>query len=109
MAMDFFQLPEKESVPIYCFDHDLSKRGRSRTFYGNDANILTEATLDITLFPAFEKISWFNKRVFFDSIKEHLNSFYGIIHELFAQVGLPADAVETQRRVSLNKFANSAQ
>jgi hypothetical protein len=82
-TMEYFQLPEKESVPIFCFDHDLSKRGLPRIFYGNDSKILTEATLDITLFPAFEKISIFNKRVFFDSIKDHLITFYGIIHELF--------------------------
>jgi hypothetical protein len=81
--MEFFLLPEKESTPIYCFDHDLSKRGLPRTFYGNDSRIVSEATLDITLFPAFEKISIYNKKLFFDSIKEHLTTFYGIIQELF--------------------------
>lgn len=82
-TMEYFQLPEKESVPIFCFDHDLSKRGLPRTFYGNDTRIVSEATLDITLFPAFEKISIYNKRVFFDSIKDHLTTFYAIIQELF--------------------------
>jgi len=81
--MEFFNLPEKESVPIFCFDHDLSKRGMPRIFYGNDLKIVSEATLDLTLFPAFEKIGNYNKRVFFESIRVHLNSFYGIIQELF--------------------------
>lgn len=82
--MEFFELPEKESVPIFCFDHDVSKRGLSKNFYESDNKVLSESAFDYTLFPAFQKIAnHFNKKVFTDSIKGVLIPLYGIIHELF--------------------------
>lgn len=82
--MDFFELDENESVPVYCFDHDLSKRGYSRAFYEIQDKVVPEAILDFTLHHAFTKIGGhLNRKVFNDSISEKLNSFYSIIHELF--------------------------
>lgn len=83
--MDFFETKEKDSIPVFCFDHDLSKRGKSRVFYDMNNRLMSEANMDFTLHPAFEKLAnHINKLVFKESIKKELTSFYGIIHELFS-------------------------
>lgn len=81
--LDFFENNERDSVPIFCFDHDLSKRGKSRVFYDNDNKLLGEAHMDFTLHGAFVKLSNFNKHVLQNSVKSQLDSMYGIISELF--------------------------
>lgn len=82
--MSYFNLPQRDLVPIYCFDHDLSKRGYPITFY--DRGILLEKdALEFTLFPAFQKIrDYFSRHVFNKSVQTVLPDFYEIIHELFA-------------------------
>ncbi|RYE14797.1 MAG: hypothetical protein EOP45_19165 [Sphingobacteriaceae bacterium] len=83
--LDFFNNKELHSIPIFCFDHDLSKRGKSRVFYDMNNRLMTESNMDFTLHPAFEKLaSRFNKMVFKASVKNELSTFYGIIHELFS-------------------------
>lgn len=83
-AMEFFKLPENEAVPIFCFDHDLSKRGYSRIFYEIEDKVVPESMLDFALHPAFVKIGHhLNRKVFNESMREKLSAFYGIIHELF--------------------------
>lgn len=82
--MEYFELKEKLSVPIFCFDHDKRKSGHSRHFYDSNLNLLSEDSVSNNLFPAFVKIGNFNKTVFRDSIKEKYDSFVAIIHELFA-------------------------
>lgn len=79
--MDFFEL-KGNSVPIFCFDHDKVKRGLSRHFY-NENRIVNEGVLGFNLHRAYQKIGSFNKEVFRDSMKNSLDSFNGIIHELF--------------------------
>ena len=82
--LDFFETKERDSIPIFCFDHDLSKRGKSRVFYDADNHLLSEAYLDFTLYPALQKLSnHFNKRVFKEAVKSELTILYGIISELF--------------------------
>ncbi|TKC59176.1 hypothetical protein FBD94_16730 [Pedobacter hiemivivus] len=82
--LDFFENKERDSIPVFCFDHDLSKRGKSRVFYDAENQLLSEAYLDFTLHPALVKLSnHFNKRVFKSAVKNELNSIYGIISELF--------------------------
>lgn len=83
--LDFFNGGSHSSIPIYCFDHDLSKRGKSRVFYEVDNSIVSEAKMDFTLHPAFEKLSnYFNRHVFKAGVAKELTTFYGIIHELFS-------------------------
>ena len=83
--LDFFNNKEHHSIPVYCFDHDLSKRGKSRVFYDLNNRLMTESNMDFTLHPAFEKLAnRFNKMVFKASVKDELSTFYGIIHELFS-------------------------
>lgn len=83
--LDFFQNKDHYSIPIYCFDHDRSKRGKSRVFYDVNNKLLNEASMEFTLHPAFEKLSnQFNKVVFKQSVKNELSTFYGIIYELFS-------------------------
>lgn len=82
--MEYFQLHEKLSVPIFCFDHDKRKSGHSRNFYDENLNLLQEDVVSNNLYPAFKKIGSFNKLVFNNSIKEKYDSFIAIIHELFA-------------------------
>jgi hypothetical protein len=79
--MDFFEL-KGNSVPIFCFDHDKVKRGLSRHFY-NGNELVTEGVLGFNLHRAYQKIGSFNKEVFRDSMKNSLDNFNGIIHELF--------------------------
>lgn len=81
--LDFFENKERDSVPIFCFDHDLGKRGKPRAFYDNENKLLGEAHMDFTLHAAFVKLSSFNKYVFQNSVKSQLDSIYGIISELF--------------------------
>jgi hypothetical protein len=83
--LDFFNNKEHHSIPVFCFDHDLSKRGKSRVFYDLNNRLMTESNMDFTLHPAFEKLAnRFNRTVFKASVKDELNTFYGIIHELFS-------------------------
>ncbi|MEZ0542201.1 hypothetical protein [Fibrella arboris] len=80
--MDFFDL-KGNSVPIYCFDHDKSNRGLSKNFYRTNREFVDEGTLGFNLFSAFQKISSQNLSVFRNSLKNNLDSFIAIIHELF--------------------------
>jgi len=83
--LDFFKNKDHYSIPIYCFDHDRSKRGKSRVFYDVNNKLLNEASMEFTLHPAFERLSnQFNKSVFKSSVKDELTTFYGIIYELFS-------------------------
>tara|TARA_R110002050_G_scaffold18872_1_gene54728 strand:- start:6701 stop:7888 length:1188 start_codon:yes stop_codon:yes gene_type:complete len=72
------------SIPIYSFDHDISKRGLTRYFYGTNNKLVTEETLDFNFYPVFEKIGEFYSRAFFkNSIRPCLSDFLAIIHELY--------------------------
>jgi hypothetical protein len=83
--LDFFNNKEHHSIPVFCFDHDLSKRGKSRVFYDLNNRLMRESNMEFTLHPAFEKLSnQFNKAVFKSSVKSELTTFYSIIHELFS-------------------------
>jgi len=83
--LDFFKNKEHHSIPVFCFDHDQSKRGKSRVFYDLNNRLMRESNMEFTLHPAFEKLSnQFNKAVFKSSVKNELTTFYGIIHELFS-------------------------
>lgn len=79
--MDFFEL-KGNSVPIFCFDHDKVMRGLSRHFY-NENRLVNEGVLGFNLHKAYQKIGSFNKDVFRESMKNSLENFNGIIHELF--------------------------
>lgn len=82
--MEYFELPRRDSIPVFCFDHDISKRGYSRTFYDINRRLLDEDSLDFNLFTAYQRIGdFFNKIVFRESIKPRLDDFNAIIHELF--------------------------
>ncbi|RAJ90845.1 hypothetical protein LX87_05474 [Larkinella arboricola] len=81
--MDYFEL-KGTSVPLYCFDHDKSDRGLSKHFYKNNRELVSEDVLGFNLYRAFQKIGFHNPSVFRKSIKESLNSFTSIIHELFS-------------------------
>jgi hypothetical protein len=82
--MEYLELKSKESVPIYCFDHDLSKRGYSRFLYDLDRTVVSEEALDFNLFPVFEKIGYyFNRLIFKNSIRPVMEDFIKITHELF--------------------------
>ncbi len=81
--MDFFELKGR-SVPIFCFDHDKSKRGLSKHFYKSSRELISEDGLGFNLFRAFQKIGSHNPSVFRNSIKSNFDSFIAIIHELFA-------------------------
>lgn len=83
--LDFFENEERDSVPIFCFDHDMSKRGKSRAFYGSDTHLLPESYMEFSLYPAFHKLStYLNRKLFQEAIKNELSSIYGIVHELFS-------------------------
>lgn len=82
--MEFYNLPERLSVPIYCFDHDKRKSGHSRIFYDTNQKLLPEALVSHNLYLAYKKIGSFNKKAFGDSIKTKIDSFDSIIHELFS-------------------------
>ncbi len=81
--MEYLKLKQNDSVPIYCFDHDLSKRGYSRFFYNSDKSLVSEEELDFNLYPVFKKVGSFNKGVFQNSIKNKIDDFSKITHELF--------------------------
>ena len=72
------------SIPIYSFDHDISKRGLSRYFYGTNNKLVSEETLDFNIYPVFEKIGLFYSGSFFrNSLSPHLGELLAIIHELY--------------------------
>lgn len=82
--MEYLQLKSNESIPIYCFDHDLSKRGYSRFLYELNKVVVSEEALDFNLYPVFEKIgNYFNREVFKKSIRPVIEDFAKITHELF--------------------------
>ncbi len=82
--MEYLKLKSNESIPIYCFDHDLSKRGYSRFLYELDKTVVSEEALDFNLYSVFEKIgNYFNKEVFKKSIRPVMEDFAKITHELF--------------------------
>jgi hypothetical protein len=80
--MDFFEL-KGYSVPIYCFDHDKSNRGLSKNLYRNNRELVNEDTLGFNLFRAYQKVGSLNPSVFRDNIKNSLEDFNAIVHELF--------------------------
>ncbi|WP_020597358.1 hypothetical protein [Spirosoma panaciterrae] len=81
--MDYFDL-KGTSVPLYCFDHDKSDRGLSKHFYSKNRELVSEDVLGFNLFRAFQKIGFHNPTVYKNSIKDSLNSFISVIHELFS-------------------------
>lgn len=82
--MEYLELKSNESIPIYCFDHDLSKRGYSRFLYELDKTVVSEEALDFNLYSVFEKIgNHFNKELFRRSIRPVMEDFAKITHELF--------------------------
>ncbi|MBR9845935.1 MAG: hypothetical protein GYB35_07425 [Algicola sp.] len=82
--MEYLELKSNESIPIYCFDHDLSKRGYSRFLYELDKTVVSEEVLDFNLYSVFEKIgNYFNKEMFRRSIRPVMEDFAKITHELF--------------------------
>ena len=82
--MEYLQLKSNESIPIYCFDHDLSKRGYSRFLYELNKVVVSEESLDFNLYPVFEKIgNHFNRELFKKSIRPVIEDFAKITHELF--------------------------
>lgn len=82
--MEYLELKSNESIPIYCFDHDLSKRGYSRFLYELDKTVVSEEALDFNLYSVFEKIgNFFNREVFKKSIRPVMEDFAKITHELF--------------------------
>jgi len=81
--MEYFTLPKNESTPIFCFDHDLSKRGYSRAFYELE-DILPEGALDYTLYPAYQKLKNNSRETFKSALGDSvIVAFSAIIHELF--------------------------
>lgn len=82
--MEYLELKSNESIPIYCFDHDLSKRGYSRFLYEIDKTVVSEEALDFNLYSVFEKIgNYFNRELFKKSIRPVMEDFAKITHELF--------------------------
>ncbi|MGP1993012.1 hypothetical protein D9V96_014145 [Zobellia laminariae] len=82
--MEYLELKSHESIPIYCFDHDLSKRGFSRFLYELNKTVVSEDALDFNLYPVFEKIgNHFNRELFKKSIRPVIEDFAKITHELF--------------------------
>ncbi|MEZ4970762.1 MAG: hypothetical protein R2814_14105 [Flavobacteriaceae bacterium] len=82
--MEYLHLKSNESIPIYCFDHDLSKRGYSRFLYESNKVVVSEEALDFNLYPIFEKIgNYFNRELFKKSIRPVIEDFAKITHELF--------------------------
>lgn len=81
--MEFFDLPSKAAVPIYCFDHDKNKRGHSRVFYTTKQEFYSESAVAHNLTLAFKKIATLSLEVFRSSVAPVLDNLFAIIHELF--------------------------
>lgn len=81
--MEFFELPERNAAPVYCFDHDKNKRGHSRIFYSRNLELYPEGVMGINLTPAFVKIGSFSKEIFRQNLSATLDELFAIIHELF--------------------------
>ncbi|KPM33422.1 Hypothetical protein I595_325 [Croceitalea dokdonensis DOKDO 023] len=82
--LEFLKVKTLRSLPLYSFDHDISKRGLSRYFYDNNYKLIYLDQLEFNLYPIFKKLSLaHNVQDSRNTLAPILESLTEIIYELF--------------------------